>query len=448
MRPMIEVVSPDLLRAVETLWQADEHVPDNLYKAPAFAVLRQVCHSIYPSAGSDQSLNYALSQAIYNLGFRWADDHPSQQAVSAEIAASRIDSAFRQTRSHRTHLCPLDQADELSPRHFGPNSVRDFTSAELDSLVDPHGTARSFPGRRLDTRRLSQFTWLVVEEVIDLPGEPDTRALPSLFDDLGADFGRIQPHQSRYPQPVEAALFALLTAPWEDVTVHSDVEWRPFRVPWVYTCDDDLFARIPRPPSAGSLSWEPGFHQNDSGETIEYERPFQLMLENDADERTKYLNDEAWQELVRARESPLFAGPVEHFFVRAFVSDGIDEFLAHILVIEAALGLSIDQSRRPKLTDNPGATARVGARLSGLLNDPTAGTRYLELFAERSRFLHGRAMSDIPSASRLDARRLARRCVCALIESAISEPPPESRDVFLNDLLLRSWSATSQSIPD
>jgi hypothetical protein len=34
--------------------------------------------------------------------------------------------------------------------------------------------------------------------------------------DLGRDFGAIEPHQKRFATAVEAALFPLLLAPWED----------------------------------------------------------------------------------------------------------------------------------------------------------------------------------------------------------------------------------------
>jgi hypothetical protein len=135
---------------------------------------------------------------------------------------------------------------------------------------------------------------------------------------------------------------------------------------------------------------------------------------------------------------------VPHFLVRAFVTDGITEFLAHIMVIEAALGAHADYLSRPKSksSDNRKATDRVAARLSTLLDDPGAGARYSELFNERSRFVHGRTMSDITSKSRLEARRLARRCACALISAATSEEPPENRDAFLENLLQRNWSLT------
>lgn len=430
----------ELRAAIDMLWNAGKLTPHNLYTAPAFVALQRTCRDLYPGAGSRQSLNFTLSQALYNLGFRWTADNPAQHAVPTSVAADRIDAAFHQTRCHRIHLCPLDQADEIPPRQFGPNSIRTFTAEELNDFVDPHGVTRKWADWRFDSRRFCEFTWLVVEEFVDLPGEPGARALPAFFIALDRDFGRIEPHKPLYPPAVEAALFALLTAPWEEVTVHSNIDWRPFRIPWVYTFDDDLFARIPVPPSPDSLSWETDFHHGADGVTIEYERPQRLLLEDDADVRTKYLNDSAWQELMVASASPLFAGPVRHFIVRAFASDGIDEFLAHILVVEAALGLVDDHSRQPKLPGNPGATARVGARLGGLLNDPTARERYKELFAERSRFLHGQAMLDIPSTSVLEARRLARQCVCALIGAANSDAKLVNREAFLQDLLRRSWS--------
>lgn len=249
------------------------------------------------------------------------------------------------------------------------------------------------------------------------------------------DFGRIEPHKRHFPAPVEAALFALLTAPREEVTSYSDLDWRPFRVPWVHTLSDDLFARRSTPPDADTLSWEPDFYEDEDGAMVEIERPTRLPLTDAAIPQTAYLDDAAWTELLEARRSPLFHRPIDHFAIQAFASDGIDEFLAHVTVIEAALGQPIDHDprKRPKINGQrrQGATARVAWRLAALLDDASAGERYLALFKERSDFLHGQAMQDIPSQVRLDARRLARGCVCALIGAATSPSPPENQDAFL-----------------
>jgi hypothetical protein len=228
MRLMNALAPPELRRAVDALWRVVEPTPSNLYAAPAFDGLLQVCQALYPNVGSDQALKFALGHALSGLGFRWTADCPSQRAVPADIAADKIDAAFRQTRSRRIHLCPLDRADKIPGRRFGPNSIRKFTAAELNSLVDPHGATRKWPDSHFDSERFAEFSWLVVEEYLALPGAPGRRALPNLFKGLTEDFGRIEPHKPLFPPQVEAALFALLTAPWEDVTLYSDFDWHLF----------------------------------------------------------------------------------------------------------------------------------------------------------------------------------------------------------------------------
>lgn len=276
--------------------------------------------------------------------------------------------------------------------------------------------------------------------VVELPSEIGVRSLPLLFSQFRSDFGRIEPHKPLFPPAIELAIFALLTVQWEEITVHCDIEWRPFRIPWIYTLDDDLFARVQVPQRASSLSWEPYIFENNEGELIECEKPVVLPLEENAYGEIESLNDDLWQKTLRSKVSPLFSGPVRHFLVRGFGEDGIDEFLSHMLTIEAALGLVADQNRTPKLPNNPGPTARVAARLNGLLESLEAGSRYKFLFNQRSEFIHGRAMTEIGSASVLSARRLARQCVCALLNVANTLTNFETREEFLNDLLTKNWS--------
>jgi hypothetical protein len=172
----------------------------------------------------------------------------------------------------------LISATRVPELRFGPNAIRNFTAEELDDLLDPDGLSRKRPGWRFDSQRFSRFAWLVVEEIVVLPGKSSGRVLPGLFPDLRQDFGRIEPHKRHFPAPVEAALFALLTAPWEEVTSYSDLDWRPFRVPWVHTLSDDLFARRATPPDADTLSWEPDFYEDEDGAMEEIERPARLPL--------------------------------------------------------------------------------------------------------------------------------------------------------------------------
>lgn len=448
---MNDPIPSELTSATEALWRSGERMMDNIYAAPAFVNLRETCRRLYPSAGSTDAVNIALSHAVHALGFRRSDNAPAQLAVSAEVAAIRIHRAFRQKQASLMHLCPLDLADDIPNTRFGPNTVRTYTAEELDDLLDPDELSRKNAEWRFDSQRFCRFSWLVVEETKTLSSNSGSRAFPELCLDFHEDFGSIDPHEKRFPVAVEDALFALLTVPWENVTQYCQLDWRPFRIPWVYTLSDDLFTRRSVPADADTLSWEPDFYENDDGDTVEVERPRRWPLTDAPISQTAYLDDKAWSELSKARLSALFAGPVEHFLIRAFASDGIDEFLAHITVIEAALGMPDDHDprRRFKIPEQPrqGATARVAWRLAALLNDPLAGERYSTLFKERSYFLHGQAMTIISSQMRLDARRLAHRCVCALMGAATSASPPENKDAFLNELLQRGSTRPARLEP-
>jgi hypothetical protein len=425
-----------LTEAVAALWRIPPPGPNNLWSAPPFVRLREVCESLYPK--SKDTVGFALANALRALGLPCAlvaaNEHLS---LPADVAAAKLDEALLRTQGSRVYLCPLDEADELPQLKFGPNSIRKFTAAELEAVIDLPRLKRFNPNWTFEARRFSRLSWLVVE---DTYREPGVRAAPWLSSpiDLNRDWGRSKPHRERFPVAVEAALFALLLVSWEDITEMPEVDWCGFRVPWVYKADDGIFGRPAQAPSPDTLSWEPDFFQDADGNVLETERPLRLPLKDAAVEASSWLNDAAWSELVRAHQSPLFDTPVAHFFVRAFLSEPLDEFLAHITTIEAALGLESDYDRkaRPKLAKKLSATNCMAARVSALLG-ATEGDDYRRLFKVRSLFLHGRNMDSIPGEVRTDARRLAQRVVNGLIGAALAEPALRSRENYLNDLLIR-----------
>jgi hypothetical protein len=278
---------------------------------------------------------------------------------------------------------------------------------------------------------------LVVEEEVEHDDlGPEGRRLPGLILDLSQDFGRIEPHRSGLPASVEAALFGLLTIAWEEIVEYEDMDWRGFRLPWVYTLDSDVFARRLPPSSADSLTWEPISGFDTDGSEYEYERPIAFPLSEKSDTAISWLDDAAWEKIMTARAGTLFQRPVAHFFVRGFQLDGIDEFLAHISTIEEALGSPVDHHgsvRRKIGGKNPGATQRVALRMSALLNDASTGPSYTTLFGLRSDFLHGKPMADVSGSDRRLARELARKVVWALIGIG-SADPTANRDQFLEAL--------------
>ena len=430
--------STSMIAAVEALWRIPRPGPDNLLAAPSFGALSELCRAEY---GGDKPV-FALSTALRSLGLPC--HLPAKNAgiaLDPVSAANAIDAAYGRKTTLRRHLCPLDLADELPPLSFGSARVAQFSADDLASLFDAPRLARNFPNQPLDAKRLAQFHWLVVEDEIELDPRPEARTAPFVYMTFNRDFGEIDPHLGRFPPAVEAALFFLLLAPWEQWSTMQEVDWRGFRVPWIYTVDDDLFIRPAPPPSADSLTLEPWIVEDNWGEEIELERPTTLHLDDDAKSGLASFTDSAWKQLEAARVTSVFETPVAHFLVRAFLADGMDEVMAHMTAIEAAVGLEMDHKKwlRPKLDPHKkvsSATERVAARVAALLNDRASVQAYKDLFELRSTFVHGRAgLQKVSTAQRVTARGLARGVARGLVD--VASQGALSRTEILNDLLGR-----------
>jgi hypothetical protein len=251
--------------------------------------------------------------------------------------------------------------------------------------------------------------------------------MPFLDWTLDRDFGEITPHQSKWPAIVDHAAFALLLLPWEDVAGYKDLDWRAFRIPWVYTVNPDPFSSPKWPQGSQSLSWEPDvFDDLATGETIELEKPTRLPLQDGSSGMCAALSEDHWNNILTAIVSPFFNPLVEHFLVRAFTSNAIDEFLSHVIVVEAALGMESDYKKG-------GATKRVAQRAASITGEANAASEYEELFNLRSRFIHGRQLSTISSDKRILARSLARRVASSLVRAAVAGGYAD-RDAFLSAL--------------
>jgi hypothetical protein len=431
------MANADLTAVVEALWCIPRPGPDNLLSAPTFVALSELCEARYGRGKA----RFALSTALRSLGLPCM--LPAKQAglaLDPDDAAEAIEQAFGRTAIVRRHMCPLDLADELPLLTFGRARVGKFSAKELEAMFDAPKLARNFPTKPLEAKRLAQFHWLVVEEEVEIDPRPEARSVPVLFMDMRRDFGEIEPYLGRFPPAVEAALVFLLLAPWEDWSTMPEIDWRGFRTPWIYTIDGDLFVRPGVPPSPDSLTLEPWIVEDSWGEEVELERPTTLLLDDAAKTGLTPFTDAAWEKLQAARASSLFETPIVHFLVRAFLADGMDEIMAHMTAIEAALGLEMDHKKwmRPKPDPHKkvSATDRVVARLAAILNDPQSAKTYKDLFELRSTFVHGRTgLQKVSTAKRVHARRLARRVARALVDAATQ--PAQPRGDIMNDLLDR-----------
>lgn len=431
-------VSEELRSAVDALWRLPPPGPENLFSAPEFRKLSAAVQATYPSAGRPV---FALGTALRNLGLpcNLPADRQSLSLPPAE-AARLLSEALQAGSARRRYLIPLDLADDLPTLRFGSARLTRFSTDELRLLVDAPRLRRVYPNKEFDAEALAQFHWLLVEETITLDQPPEARAVPMLFTDMRQDFGRIEPHKGRFAPAVEEALFFLLLAPWEDWSTMLEVDWRGFRAPWIYVADDDLFVRPQSPPEPENLAWETQALTDAWGEVVEVERPVGLRLADGAQDGLIRWDQARWEAVLGARGSSLFETPIAHFLVHAFLGEGVNEVLAHMTTIEAALGVRSDYERglrrRPDPHNRLGGTRRVAARVAALLGDSDAARQYEHLFGVRSAFLHGRAIGAISTSERVLARKLARLVVNGLVQEAMTESVI-SREDHLQALLDR-----------
>jgi hypothetical protein len=390
--------------------------------------LVDVCVALFPKAvGVDwkgrpdrEGASWGLTNALRAYGL----PRSTQNSEALLSVAESISTAMTASEITLTHICPLDLAGDLPAFRFGPCEIREFSQTQFEQLIELPRLHRHFASLRLDTAALSQFHWLVVRECVAVTECIGKRAMPFFSLNLGRDFGAITPHQQKLPGIVERAAFALLLLPWEDVAGYRDIDWRVFRIPWVYTVSSDPFVSPKWPPDPQTLSWEPDiFDDPATGETIELEKPVALPVQDGCAAMCATLTDGWWNEALSALSSPILNPLVAHFLIKAFSADGIDEFLSHVIVVEAALGLESDYrtKKMPKGSGPPlKAAKRVAARAACITGEGNAADEYEELFNLRSVFVHGRQLGEISSDKRILARSLARRVASSLVRETLT----------------------------
>lgn len=410
---------PDEIRsAIVSLWARPRPYPDNAFDAPEFLTLKEVCGRHY-DIGSPFWFTMSLWEILRSLGCPLALRHTRGKPLDAETAAIGLHAALTSKVAKIVHLCPLDWADRPPPVSFGNNSLRQFSADELRALFDAPRLARIFPNVTPDWDRFAEFYWLVVQETHPITVEPGQRTHPFMYE-MSRDYGAITAHEARFPQAVEDALVMLLSAPWEDWSEAPEVDWRGFRIPWVYSSNNDLCVSAKSPPLESSLTWTPEIRTGWNGEPVEVEEPAHFRLADEASGLPAFVNDDAWRSLTMARTTPLFETPVCHFFVRGYHASDIDEFMVHLVVCDAALGLQSDFGSKSRGDPRQGKTATkiLAHRIAKLLHDESSGREFESLFQLRSAYIHGRQMAPISSDNRVRARRLARKIVVALVEAA------------------------------
>jgi hypothetical protein len=433
----------DLARLSAALAHLSQIPRDNLQEASRHSPFTEVidlCVTIFPEqVGLTHDGKPARDDVRWGLLNLFDGTGVPTDATATSIATA-IEDAMLATRGETIHLCPLDQADALPRLRFGPCEVRTFSRTEFSEVIQFERLKRRFRNLSIDINSFARFDWLVVREPVSFASTLKNRSgfFRHIDFRMDRDYGAIESYAKKWPAAVERAVFALLLLRWEDMVQYRDIDWRGFRIPWVYSVPADVLDAPPYPKGPETLTWEPDFqHDEETGGDVETERPFRLPLNDDLDGYYTGLTDERWHNLERAQASAIVNPLVVHFLTRSFASEGIDEFLGHITTIEAALGMSSDygvgRSRPPIGSRNPGATERVRRRISALTGDPTMATLFGKLFDLRSTFIHGRPIADVSSTQRVQARVLARQVLECLIQTAQTSTAPD-RDNYLTSL--------------
>jgi hypothetical protein len=417
--------------ALAPLWRIPSCQSRGVFQHVAFKWLERHCEVAYPSFGNWFSRSFALMHALNAVGLP-CEQPPGLPAVNVATAARRFVDAMQASTVTRRYLAPLHLADDLPSMHFGNARVTRFTPDELREVMEFDQLVRQGHALAPDIGLLSQLQWLVVEHTVPTLQGLAARGSRLFQGGFEADSGAIDPHEGRHPAPVMDALFALLLQPWEEWHGHGDYDWRAFTIPWVHVATGDIFDRAQAIPPAADLAWESHY----VGDEEVGEKPIVWNLELADTAALEAISDAYWARLEKARHSVLLETPVQHFLLRAFFSDGMDEIIAHMTAVEAALGLQADftkRGRRRLPAMNP--SERVQRRIEALLDDSSAGLDYKTLSEVRGEFVHGRKIEGkVPSETRNLARRLARRVANALVEKAQDIPDWKPREGFLSDL--------------
>jgi hypothetical protein len=439
-------------RAVARLWATNFRNENWALRSAPSSDLARECHAAYgapkwcarsSSDGERKPENPGcvgwhlekLKIAFRNVGAPWYGGAGPDALTISEI----IHFGYEGGRSTRTYVVPLDRAPENLPRaEFGPCRIERLSEAELADILQTAALERHCRGH-VDIGKFSQFKWLLVNESVDIQPAAQRDIRTRIWSTTLDGFGLVDVYRRCFPPIVERALMTLLLHPWEDRALYASFDtWKPFDVPWIYAANSDPF-EAPRPvPDFTSLSWRP--YATPEGDIIEHDQPDSREFEEIVFDNYETECRTTWTtlEMVCPLEQiccPAFNPLIEHFLLRAWREEGIDQLIMHMTAIDAAIGNRELNKNRPKEKKYVGLTKALGARMCALLSDPNAGSQFDTLYDRRSEYIHGRlgAEGEIKIEDLNSARRMARRVARGVLEYAVNHPD-RSRDDMLADL--------------
>lgn len=385
---------------------------EDLEKSGEFSQLLQAVRSEEIAEGfhkkSDRSFwEHALTNVLRRSGYYL--DQAGYGENLPDSLLSKIMSHFDRREKVITYLAPMEYVRlEINEIPCDTFSIKKFTEAELDRLFEISLCEVFYPWAVVDTATLSDYWFIVMTD--KQPINPLGR--------IDANLGKVGKVRARYsPFPkIERAIHALALASWQpDWTRHDDTKgpadwkgWLGFRVPFLLRYSDHLLDSPSVAPNLSTLDREPYFNPLTGEE--EGEKPVH-WISFSAEESEQFVNtvqnlDHLLVAIKPAMEAWNFVGRALGFLVKGFYSDGLEQLLWHMTVLEALFG-----------EDRPGISKRLRRRIGTVLASTEAerreiGSRFAELYEFRSRLVHGDEFEQQVWAGHLrEARDLARRCL-------------------------------------
>ena len=333
--------------------------------------------------------------------------HRAFQKESPDITFDDFLTAFERREKTLTYLIPLELIEFHEREYdFGWFKVKRFPKQELDAVLEQEIALQFFPLAVTNTELLSRYWWLVVKEQTEIP-ERDKWHI-----DL-TSLGKVRFSANTFPDKVNEALLRLALFDWElgrnvrgkgeDLERH----WSRFEAPFAIVVTDDQLERLSIAPNLNRLNLVPYVDpetREEIGELPFFDFPMgEKESEHFRSMVTEY--DSMLSALANVPKRWNFLNVARSFFLKAFFSDGMEQLLWHIVVVEALVG-----------ERSEGLTEKLASRISITLEATDERRQsmrrdFKELYTFRSNMVHGNTVEDKVMVGHLRRARLYARAL-------------------------------------
>lgn len=286
------------------------------------------------------------------------------------------------------YLAPIDAID-FGVKHLdlGEFSIRKFSTEEIDEIFENGRRKVFYPSSIIQSKNLADYWCLDITTRVPRPS-PDGP--------IDWDFSpSFQKEITSFPKPIEDALKRLVLFDWQTIQTigqpssNSKTQWEPgkgwcrFHVPAVLSMTDDLFSYPGSSVAIPPIEEEPRYVGEDGEEEVWVPSYLEMSDEERAQLASLVAHLNEIIPRLTSKKNWQFVDVALGFIVKAFFSEGLEQLLWHIAVVESLLG-----ENKEALTD---LLARRVACVTGKTRKerPAIIEAFKELYAFRSNLVHG-----------------------------------------------------------